>query len=178
VNVGGQELSGSPAWSADTSSSASQYLVDTTDLKFSNFGDSVTQKSSEVPDSTPLDLYKSARYADTENTQVTDMNWEFSENIQDGQTYEVRLYFAEPYFGGDGPAQEGAREFHVDIDGDRKLENYDIYADVGFGTGTVKEFTITSDGTIDIDLVDGAANNPIINGIEIVETDSSGSGST
>jgi hypothetical protein len=178
VNVGGSELTGSPAWSADTSSSPSQYLVDTTDLKFSDFGDSVTQKSAAVPDSTPLDLYKTARYADTENTQVTDMNWEFSENIQDGQTYEVRLYFAEPYFGGDGPAQEGAREFHVDIDGDRKLENYDIYADVGFGTGTVKEFTITSDGTIDVDLVDGAANNPIINGIEIVETDSSGSGST
>jgi hypothetical protein len=130
-----------------------------------------------VPDSTPLDLYKNARYADTENADATAMNWEFSENIQDGQTYEVRLYFAEPYFGSDAaPAGEGERQFHVDIDGDRKLENYDIYADVGFGTGTVKTFTVTADGTLDVDLVDGAANNPIINGIEIVEVDSGSGG--
>jgi hypothetical protein len=181
VNVGGSELSSTdPVWTADGdngNADPSQYLVDTTDLKFSNFGDDVTQKSAAVPDSTPLDLYKSARYADTENADATAMNWEF--NATQGETYEVRLFFAEPYFGSDAdsvPSGEGQRQFNVSIEDQQKLTNYDIYADVGFGNGTVKTFNVTSDGTIDVDLEDGKANNPIISGIEIVQNESSGSG--
>jgi len=102
------------------------------------------------------------------------MQWEFP--VEAGTEVEVRLYFAEPYFGSDAaPAGEGQRQFNASIEGQQKLTNYDIYADVGFGNGTVKTFTVTADDTLDVDLEDGAANNPIINGIEIVETDSDGS---
>ncbi|MFC5973466.1 malectin domain-containing carbohydrate-binding protein [Halomarina salina] len=167
VNVGGPELSGSPVWAQDEDGSPSQHLV-TTDTSFSDFGGAVDEKASNVPQDVPLDVYNSARYINTDNQQTSQsMDWEF--NTQQGATYEVRLYFAEPYFGGSGPAQEGARQFHVDIEGERKLENYDIYADVGFGTGTMKTFTVTSDGTLNVNLVDGAANNPIVSGIEVVQ---------
>jgi hypothetical protein len=171
VNVGGPELSGSPPWTQDAEGSPSQYIQTTEDIGFSMFGDSVTQKSSNVPDDVPLDLYKTAKYVQTENQgDGTAMNWEFP--VQQGATYEVRLYFAEPYFGSDAaPAGEGQRQFDVAVEGETRLENYDIYADVGFGTGTVKTFTVTpNDGKLNVDLIDGAANNPIINGVEVVKT--------
>jgi hypothetical protein len=171
VNVGGPELSGSPPWTQDAEGSPSQYITTTEDIGFSDFGDSVTQKSASVPDDVPLDLYKTAKYVKSENQgDGTEMNWEFP--VTQGATYEVRLYFAEPYFGSDAaPAGEGQRQFDVAVEGETRLENYDIYADVGFGTGTVKTFTATpSDGTLDVDLIDGAANNPIVNGVEIVKT--------
>ncbi|WP_338917723.1 malectin domain-containing carbohydrate-binding protein [Salinirubellus litoreus] len=169
VNVGGPEVAGTPAWAQDEDGSPSQHLV-TTDTQFSEYGGAVTEKSDTVSEDVPLDVYNSARFIDTGGQQTSQsMDWEF--DVQQGATYEVRLYFAEPYFGGSGPAQEGARQFHVDIEGQRELENYDIYADVGFGTGTVKTFEVTpSDGTLDVDLVDGAANNPIAGGIEVVRT--------
>jgi len=172
VNVGGSELSGSPAWTQDAEGSPSQYIQTTEDIGFSNYGDSVTQKSASVPDDVPLDLYETAKYLQTEpQGDGTEMNWEFP--VEEGATYEVRLYFAEPYFGSDGaPAGEGQREFDVAVEDETRLENYDIYADVGFGTGTVKTFQATpSDGTLDVDLIDGAANNPIVNGVEIVKTE-------
>ncbi len=172
VNVGGPELSGSPSWTQDAEGSSSQYIQTTEDIGFSNFGDSITQRSSNVSDDVPLELYKTAKYVQSENQgDGTEMDWEFP--VQQGATYEVRLYFAEPYFGSsEAPAGEGQRQFDVAVEGETRLENYDIYADVGFGTGTLKTFTVTpSDGTLDVDLIDGAANNPIINGIEIVTTE-------
>jgi hypothetical protein len=176
VNVGGPEQSGSPVWAQDQDGSPSQYLV-TTDTSFSEYGGAVTEKASDVPAYVPLDVYNSARFIDTGDQQTSQsMDWEFP--VTQGTTYEVRLYFAEPYFGGAGPAGEGQREFDIAIEDQTVLENYDIYADVGFGTGTVEMFTATpNDGTLDVDLVDGAANNPIVNGIEVVEI-SDGGGNT
>jgi hypothetical protein len=173
VNVGGPELSGSPSWVADQDGSPSQYLV-TTDTSFSEYGGAVTEKASNVPADVPLEVYNSARFIDTGGQQTSQsMDWEF--DVQQGATYEVRLYFAEPYFGGQGPAGEGQRLFDVAIEDQTVLESYDIYADVGFGTGTVKTFETTpSDVTLDVDLVDGAANNPIVNGIEVVKVNDGG----
>ena len=56
------------------------------------------------------------------------------------------------------------------LDGTTVLTNYDIVADVGDQTGTMKEFDITSDGTVNIDF-SHEVENPLINGIEIVRTD-------
>jgi hypothetical protein len=92
------------------------------------------------------------------------MNWEFP--TTDTGTYEVRLYFSEPYFGG-----SGQRIFDVVVEDQTVLNDYDIAADVGPDVGTMQSFTVQSDGIIDIDLVEGPANNPIISGIEIVAVD-------
>ncbi len=60
--------------------------------------------------------------------------------------------------------------FNVSLEGQLVLPNYDIVADVGDQTGTMKEFTgIVSDGDINIDF-SHVVENPLINGIEIIQT--------
>ena len=70
-----------------------------------------------------------------------------------------------------------------ELDGAHMLSGQPIAATIGFGTKAhiITPFTmdLNGNGIIDVDLVDGAANNPIINGIEIVEVvDSNGGSST
>ncbi len=87
----------------------------------------------------------------------------------------MNLFFANRY---SGTTQPGQRVFNVALDGTTVLPNYDIVADVGDQTGTEKSFTITSDGTVNIDLTNGPADNALINGIEIVNTSTGGGGTT
>ena len=93
----------------------------------------------------------------------TTMAWNFP--VQSG-TYQVNLYFAEtPYTGGVKTA--GARVFHVDAEGARKVSNIDIYAEAGMNA-LKKTFEVTvTDGTLDLDFV-RSVGNPQVNGIEIV----------
>ena len=90
-----------------------------------------------------------------------EMLWDFP--VTPGE-YEVRLYFAETWNGG----QSGARQFDVKIEGATVLDNYDIFADVGGFAGVVKSFTVTSDANLDIDFL-RVVQNPNIKGIEILD---------
>jgi hypothetical protein len=65
----------------------------------------------------------------------------------------------------------------VAIENETKLDNYDIVADVGPDTGTMKRFTVTSDGTVDVDF-GHVTENPIVAGVEIVSADNTTSNST
>ena len=67
------------------------------------------------------------------------------------------------------PQQVGQRVFNVDLDGTPVLDNYDIVADVGDQTGTMKDWVVTSPGQITIQF-SHVVENPLINGIEIVKT--------
>ncbi|WP_221393662.1 DNRLRE domain-containing protein [Dyadobacter sp. NIV53] len=95
--------------------------------------------------------------------------------VQNGKM-QVVLHFAEIYWGvagRGGPAGAGKRRFHVNIEGSRKLTDYDIYSKTGgaLRAGT-ETFTITvTDGMLDIDFLSGAADNPIIAAIEVVATE-------
>jgi hypothetical protein len=61
----------------------------------------------------------------------------------------------------------GARVFHVNAEGARKLSNIDIYAQAGM-KALKKQFEVTvTDGTLDLDFV-RHVGNPQVNGIEIV----------
>jgi fibronectin type 3 domain-containing protein len=81
-----------------------------------------------------------------------------------GSQYSVLLHFAETYF-----TAAGEREFDVAINGTSVLTNLDIYATVGADAALLKTFTATanSSGDIVIAFSDGAANQPVISGIEI-----------
>ena len=81
-----------------------------------------------------------------------------------GTQHTVLLHFAETYFNA-----AGARQFNVAINGTNVLTNLDIYATVGANAALVKSFTATanSSGQIVIALTQGAANQPVISGIEI-----------
>jgi hypothetical protein len=81
-----------------------------------------------------------------------------------GSQHTVLLHFAETYF-----SAAGQREFNVVINGTTVLTNLDIYATVGLNAALAETFTATanSSGNIVVALTAGAANQPIISGIEI-----------
>jgi hypothetical protein len=82
--------------------------------------------------------------------------------VAKGSEVEVRLYFAENYFKG-----QGIRKFNIDIEDQLVLTNFDIYQEVGYDVGLMKSFIAQSDGAVDIQLLK-VLQNPKINGIEIV----------
>ena len=81
-----------------------------------------------------------------------------------GGTYTVLLHFAETYF-----TAAGDREFNVAINGTTVLANLDIYATVGVNAALLEQFSATanSSGDIVIAFTAGAANQPVVSGIEI-----------
>ncbi len=100
-------------------------------------------------------LYKSERYG----------NFSYNVGIPNG-SYTVSLYFAEIWSGGQAV---GSRVFHVDLEGTRVLNNYDIYADAGGYAAAVKTFNASvSDGQLNL-VFTKVINNSKINAIEIVK---------
>jgi hypothetical protein len=88
-------------------------------------------------------------------------------NLTAGTSYIVRLHFAELYF-----TAAGSREFNVVINGTPVLTNFDIFATAGASdTAVVEQFTepANSSGGMVIAFTNGAANQPMFNGIEILD---------
>lgn len=84
--------------------------------------------------------------------------------------YTVRLHFAEIYFGAPngGAGGTGRRVFDVSVEGQLRLDNYDIVADVGSATAVVKSYTVqVTDGKVDIDL-DSVVDQAKISAIEVL----------
>jgi fibronectin type 3 domain-containing protein len=81
-----------------------------------------------------------------------------------GSQYSVLLHFAETYF-----TVAGGREFNVAINGTTVLTNLDIYDTVGKNAALLETFTTAanSSGQIVIAFTLGAANQPLVMGIEI-----------
>ncbi|MEM1304122.1 MAG: malectin domain-containing carbohydrate-binding protein, partial [Planctomycetota bacterium] len=140
----------------------------TTDGAFTNAGPAnstaygspgnINVSDPSIPDGTPSQLFGTERYDSPSGQQ---MQWDFA---VDPGNYEVRLYFAEtfsPTFG------VGKRVFDVDIEGERLLDNYDIFADVGANTAVMKSFVVNADTNIDIDFTH-VTQNPAIEAIEIL----------
>ncbi|WP_161597119.1 CBM96 family carbohydrate-binding protein [Dyadobacter flavalbus] len=106
-------------------------------------------------------LYQSARCSPS-----------FSYNIPVANgTFDVYLHFAETYFGAPGKkGGKGSRQFHVNMEGNRKLTNYDIFAKAGGAMrATAETFTVdVTDGMLNIDFLTGAADLPRISAIEVL----------
>ena len=87
--------------------------------------------------------------------------------LTSGTNYIVRLHFAELYF-----SAAGDRDFDVAINGAAVLTNFDIFATAGASyTAVVEQFTepANSSGDIVIAFTNGADNQPMINGIEVLD---------
>ncbi|HEY7103552.1 MAG TPA: PKD domain-containing protein [Mycobacteriales bacterium] len=113
-----------------------------------------------VPASTPRSIFDSERWGA--------QSWAFP--IPSGATVKVRLYYANRCTCTSGVGQ---RVFTVAINGTTVQSGYDIVADVGDQTGTMKEFpnlTAAADGAVHVDFTN-QVENPLINGIEIIRTD-------
>jgi beta-galactosidase len=81
-----------------------------------------------------------------------------------GATYTVLLHFAETYF-----SAAGDRQFNVAINGTTVLTNLDIYGTVGKNAALLETFNTSANanGQIVIAFTTGAANQPLVMGIEV-----------
>jgi outer membrane protein assembly factor BamB len=143
VNAGGPGYtdSGGNQWSADTGFSG---------------GTTYSVNSSIAGTSDPA-LYQSQRWMNAGSFGYT-----FT-GLAPG-SYQVTLKFAEIAYLG-----PGKRQFNVSIQGTRVLSNLDVAAQVGFNTALDKTFTTTvgANGQLAITFSQGAANNPIVNAIQV-----------
>ncbi|CAH0999302.1 hypothetical protein LEM8419_00600 [Neolewinella maritima] len=110
----------------------------------------------------------------TERSASAPVTFGYNVPVEDG-TYRIRLHFAEIYFGATngGPGGAGKRIFDVSLEGQLVLDNYDINADVGSETPTVKEFAVTvTDGAVnlffDATAAVGGVNQPKVSALEIL----------
>jgi Malectin domain len=122
-------------------------------------------RDASVPAGTPAGVFAAERWAE--------QDWNFP--VPAGHNVTVRLYFANQY---DGTSQPGQRVFNVLIDGDTKLASFDIVAAAGHKTGTMRAVPITTDADgICIDCP-AITENPLVNGIEIIDNDIPAGGGT
>jgi hypothetical protein len=120
----------------------------------STYSTSVTYDGT-VPGSTPAGIFNSERYGN--------QDWNFP--VTSGRSLTVRLYFANQYAGTSSPGQ---RVFDVVLDGSTVLDNFDVAAAAGHRVATMRQFSITSDGNVDLDLRN-VTENAMISGIEILD---------
>ena len=179
VNAGGQEVAatdGGPAWSADTGSSPSQYVNADGDNGLTTYstGDTITLDSS-VPSSTPASVFQTERYdVDTDGSTADDTEMQWTFDAEQGATYEVRLHFAEIFLDSSNVDAQGPRTFDVTVEGETKLNDYNIYQQYGHDVGAMESFQVSpSDGTIDIEFLH-EQENPKISAIEIVKVSDAG----
>jgi hypothetical protein len=89
--------------------------------------------------------------------------------VEDG-SYEVRLHLAEIWFGApnSGPNSSGSRVFSVTAEGQPFLTDYDLIADVGPLTATVKSTEVTvTDGVLDLAFT-ASVNQAKVSAIEVL----------
>ena len=161
VNAGGGQLvalDDGPDWSADTLGTPSIYLAAGGD--FVN-GFPVESVEMAVPDSTPTAIFESERW---DVIGGAEMLWQFP--VAEGTPVAVRLYLMNGF---DGTSEPGQRVFDIEIDGLTAFSAIDLSAEAGHRVGTVRTYETISDGMIDIRFLHGV-DNPLVNGIEIVQT--------
>jgi hypothetical protein len=120
---------------------------------------------STVPACTSPEIFRTERWDDGSDPEM-----HFAFAVPNGTQVKVRLYFADRC---SCTSTVGSRVFNVSIDGAPKLTNFDINAAAGHDRGTMREFAITSDGSIDIDF-GHVTENPLVNGIEIIDAPGNG----
>ena len=167
VNAGGPALAaidGGIAWGADQTGNNSPYL--------SVAGTNNTYPSTTMPvdasvnqATTPLQIYASERYDNAAGAP----NMTYSFPVATSGNYEIRLYMGNSFA---GTSQPGQRIFDVTLEGAvlPKLNDMDLSATFGHEVGTVISHILKiNDGAIDISFLHGAAENPLVNAIEIID---------
>ncbi len=163
VNAGGPaipSIDSGPDWQADNAASNPLHNTGSTTKSWGAVG----SVNASVPAGTPSAVFSSERI---DQLLGNEMQWNIP--APTGANIGVRLYFANQCT---CTNTTGKLRFHVDVDGSRKLSNYDIVADAGNQTGTMKQFNVVSDGNLDIDFRNSSIlQNPMVNAIEIINLD-------
>jgi hypothetical protein len=128
----------------------------------------VTQVSGDVLNTSDDYLYRTAREGlDPKRRRNRNFNYDLPTG---NGTFDVTLYFAEIYWGKVAAGGAGARKFHVNIEGTRRLTDYDIFARSGGAMRPVKEtFRVrVADGVLTLNFLEGSRDIPIVSAIEVV----------
>jgi hypothetical protein len=131
------------------------YLADT----YYAHGSVSTRVSQAIEGTTEDALYQTGRHGSA-----------FSYGLPTGNgTFDVVLHFAETWWGNIKPGGVGSRRFNVDIEGKRKLTNYDIFQKAGGALKAVQETlrVDVSDGVLNLYFSSGTANLASIKAIEL-----------
>lgn len=151
INTGGSAFSalGSRSFTAD------RFFSGTTQVSNAAGGDILGTDDDQ--------LYKEQRFGSA---------FSYSIPVPNGAV-NVVLHFAETYWGVSGrggTSGAGQRRFHVNMEGARKLTNYDIFTQAG-GAMRAKTETFTvnvADGMLNIHFLTGVSDKPIIAAIEVI----------
>jgi len=126
---------------------------------FSTGGTAHANTSSITGTSAPR-VYQTERYGSARSS------FSYAVPFSNGN-YKVSLHFAETYVTG-----PGRRIFSASINGTPVLTNFDIYAAAGgMNIAVVKTFNVTvTNGLLNINFIPGSAENPKVNGIDVVQS--------
>jgi PKD repeat protein len=166
IDAGGpaiQSIDNGPDWSAD--SDAHPSALHNGGSNTAGYGTNANLAAS-VPSYVPKAIFNSERWDPGSNGDGGEMTWTFPVPATDNLT--LNLFFANRYSGTSGVGQ---RVFDITINNGAHIDNYDIVADAGDQTGTMKSFPIAA-GTVGSTLtvtLNHEVENPLIDGIEIVD---------
>ncbi|MHA6248428.1 malectin domain-containing carbohydrate-binding protein [Pontibacter sp. CAU 1760] len=150
INAGGETYTGQDgvSWAADA------YAT----------GGETSSKSFDVSGTSDDPLYLKYRYASGSGSSAPGLPFGYRIPVVAVGTYSVRLHLMEPVF-----RRAGERQFHVDLEGQRVLSGYDIFAAHGRGAAVVLSFpgVQVRDGVLNIDFT-SLVNNAIVSGVEVI----------
>ncbi|TDU34167.1 PKD domain-containing protein, partial [Gelidibacter sediminis] len=108
------------------------------------------------------ELYQTERYG----------NFTYTIPVSAAGAYDIRLHFAELYFGVETSGGPGSRVFNVKIEGITVLDNFDILSETDPATALIKEFNNVSvtDGFVNIEF-EGVTNSAKLSALEILSPD-------
>ncbi len=160
--VGTGSLNAAPADVVDidagSSAAVASYAADADFNTGSEFSSTATVNTTHASAPAPTAVYQTCRYGSSFSYTVP--------GLIAGKSYAVRLHFAELTF-----TASGLRAFNVAINGTTVLTNFDIYATSGAADQAITEqfnAVANSAGQIVIAFSAGSADNPEVNGIEIL----------
>ncbi|MDX1766564.1 MAG: malectin domain-containing carbohydrate-binding protein, partial [Arenibacter troitsensis] len=165
VNTGGPEIAaidGGIVWEQDTPANNSANLT----VAGSNQAFAFTVNSGpSVPATTPATIFNTERADNVAGAP----NMTYSFPVGQPGNYEVRLYMGN---GWSGTSAAGQRLFDVQMEGITypALNDIDLSGTYGHQVGALISHVVTvNDGAIDISFIHGSIENPMINGIEILD---------
>lgn len=115
-----------------------------------------------------LETSQDSLYITERTTNGRQQTFGYAIPVEDGE-YEIKLHFAEIYWGatGGGVGGEGQRVFDVTIEGEEVLTNYDMATESEPMTAIIKTFSaIISDGELNIDF-GASVDQPKVAALEI-----------
>ncbi|TLP77561.1 putative Ig domain-containing protein [Maribacter sp. ACAM166] len=167
VNTGGPKLTsvdGGLDWEEDTVANNSQYLIEPAGNKF--FASTISSYTPAVNSyTTPSQIFESERY----DNQAGIPNMTYSFPVAVSGNYEVRVYMGNSFA---ETSNLGERIFDVELEGNSypELSSIDLSGTYGQEVGTMITYILpVLDGIIDISFIHGAIENPLVNGIEILD---------